>query len=156
MKKVAVVILFLVVMSCTSQRDYLDYNEHKLNVDFISSKFKVYYDMDQIPSSFLKYKKSHERSSLTLVNPGENYNTTDLHYQGEKNAELVLYGESKGGIGILLYKMGGYYGEHKRCDIFREISKNRYISLHYILDYNVVDIEGIKLYVKNKIQSIRR
>ena len=83
---------------------------------------------------------------LIFANPDEIYNSTDMWIKGEPNARIIAFGKSTNGLYVLIYDLGGYVVS-REAYVFKDVSKRKYVTKHFVLDSSISDISALKNFV---------
>jgi hypothetical protein len=137
------VILYLLIQSSvisvlTAQQ--VAFTDSELVEKILRKEYHLYYSKDVIDKKFVRLLKKEEKFDLTLAEPGQDFNFTDMSIDGFPNKSLIMVGKSLDQIGFVLYENGGN-ARYNVCLIYRT-KKNKY------------EIEAIRL--SNDINSLEK
>lgn len=98
-------IYFLIILSLPARAAL--FTDYELLKDIISPNPFVHYSVKHIPKAVKKAYKRKYRFALELAEPGAEYNTTDVVYEGEPSGRLIFLGVTAHHSGFVLYEIRG-------------------------------------------------
>jgi len=120
MKKIVLICTVLYYnCSCTQKYSKLS----NIPFDDLSTTKRIHYQLHHVPKKFNAFYKKFTGHDLTMVNPKEPYNTTDLFPISNPNKQLIFYSTHKNNTRILYFKQFMGNNSINHCIIMK---KNKY------------------------------
>lgn len=92
---------------------------------FLNFEYKSFNSFNKIDKHFLSLLKSEKRVDLSMVNPRQEFNKTDVVIKGLPNKRLIMIGKSINQVNFILYENGGNT-IYNVCFIYKKIRKGYY------------------------------
>lgn len=129
-----------VVGALTAQQ--MVFTDSELVEKILSKEYRLYYSKDVIDKKLVRLLKKEEKFDLTLANPGQDFNFTDMVIDGLPNKRLIMVGKSLDQTGFVLYENGGNT-RYNVCLIYRR-EKNKYVIGAIRLSNDISSLEKLK------------
>lgn len=108
-----------------------------------NDNFSFFYSVKELDAHFLNYLKKRKKFNIEIVEPFQEFNTTDMQIQGFPNKRLIVHGKGKLNTNFILYEVGGN-ALHNVCLIYQRKSKRNYDFSTVRLDTDVTDFTKLK------------
>jgi len=120
---------------------------------FINYEYNTFNSADKIDKKFKSLFKTEKGVDLSMANPEQEYNRTDVTVNGLYDKRLIIIGKSPNGMNFILYENGGN-ALYNICLIFKE-TKKRYYSVSVLrLAPEINSIEKLREATKSKDYTI--
>lgn len=110
---------------------------------FLNFEYKIFNSFNKIDKHFLSLLKSEKGVDLSMVNPGQEYNKTDVVIKGLPNKRLLMIGKSIKQVNFVLYENGGN-AVYNICFVYKKIRKGYYDIAVLRLDNDVNSMEKLR------------
>jgi hypothetical protein len=123
-KKVGLLFIFQILfIGYNMSQDTL--NGNVLINDMLVNRYELFFTKDKIDRALIKKLKRDRKVDLSMVNPNEEFNKTDMVIKGFPNKRLIFVGKGQDHSEFLFYENGGN-ALYNICLIYRKSKKNHY------------------------------
>jgi hypothetical protein len=108
--------------------------------DLLRVEYKIFNSKKEIDKNLKSLLKKERNMDLELVNPGEEFNRTDMVIEGLPNKRLIIIGKSSEQIDFILYEHGGN-ALYNVCLIYKKTKKKHYdiVGLRFNSEINSLE-----------------
>jgi hypothetical protein len=110
---------------------------------FLNFEYKIFNSFDEIDKHFLRLLKSEKGVDLSMVNPGKEYNKTNVVIKGLPNKRLIMIGKSIKKVNFVLYENGGN-AVYNICFVYKKIKRRYYDIAVLRLDNDIDSMEKLR------------
>ena len=116
--------------------------------NLLSGEYDLFYSTDAIDKKLKQILKNTMNWDLTLVNPDEVYNVTDVVIQGLPDKRLILGGKSSASVDFFIYESRP--GRGNVCLIYQRNAKNKFRIAALRLDDDINSFERLRKAIVDK------
>jgi len=115
----------------------------ELSDDLLNREYNIFNSTKEIDKQLVRLLKKEKKMELILVNPGEEFNKTDVIIRGLPNKRLIMIGKNLDNVNFILYENGGN-ALYNVCFIYKRTKKNHYNIVALRLSNDINSLEKLK------------